>query len=136
MKLSNSSAIFIAVAMGCIGTAGAQTYKVGDKHPDGGFVIFVDASGTQGVVVDDEDSGRLTPPAAIEAAKTTGNGWSMPSLGDVKGMYQLHQLGIGGFKAERYQSLDASSPHYRWAINFGSGQQTGDGNAGAQGSQK
>lgn len=103
----------------------AQTYKVGDRFPGGGIVVEVDGSGKKGVLIDEADSGPYTPPEAIDAAKAKGGGWAMPPLKHVRAAYtNLHKAAIGNFKPALYQSLDASSAHYRKGIDFADGKES------------
>lgn len=126
MKYTSSLtyALYAAAIMASASCVEAQTYKVGDKHPGGGIVASVDATGTKGLAVEDKDSGPFTPPDAIAAAKAKGGGWGMPYIGDLRSVYQnLHQKGMGGFQDKLYQSVDASSAQYRKGINFANGKE-------------
>ena len=121
---SSASSSPAPAAAAVMATAKAQTYKIGDKHPDGGIVAFVDAAGTSGLIVDEKDSGTFTPPEAIAASKAKGPGWGVPYLKDLRLVYQnLHKQGKGNFKPALYQAVDASSAQYRRGLHFNDGKE-------------
>ena len=115
---------FVFMASSLLSTAKAQTYKVGDIHPDGGIIAIVDAVGTSGVVVDEKDSGPYTPAEAVAAARAKGAGWGVPYLKDLRLVYQnLHKQGLGGFQPALYQTVDDSSGQYRRGLHFNDGKE-------------
>ena len=121
---SSASSSPAPAAAAVMATAKAQTYKIGDKHPDGGIVAIVDAAGTSGLIVDEKDSGTYTPPEAIAASKAKGPGWGVPYLKDLRLVYQnLHKQGKGNFKPALYQAVDASSAQYRRGLHFNDGKE-------------
>ncbi len=112
--------VMAVAVLTAVSTVQAQTYKIGDIHPEGGIVVTVDPSGTKGIVVDEKDSGIYTPPEAIDAAREKG--WSVPYIKDLRLVYQnLHKQGQGNFQEALYQAVDASSAQYRRGIHFNDG---------------
>lgn len=55
---------------------------------------------------------------ALEACKSLGEGWRLPTKEELNFIYQ-NKKKIGGFKAERYwSSSEHSNSDYGWAHNF------------------
>jgi hypothetical protein len=112
----NSKGVFSVMAaavLTVVGTAEAQTYKIGDIHPDGGIVVEVDQTGTQGFVVEENDrKGSFSAPAKapLEAQEM---GWGVPYFKNIELVYRnLHKQGIGNFQEAFYQTQDPISGYF------------------------
>ncbi|MCW1883194.1 hypothetical protein OKA04_00535 [Luteolibacter flavescens] len=111
-----------AAVLTAVGTLEAQTYKIGDIHPDGGIVFTVDESGTKGKVVEEKDSGTYDPAEVGAIAREKG--WGVPYMKDLTLVYQnLHKQDKGNFQQALYQAVDASSAQYRKGIHFNNGKE-------------
>ena len=110
-------------------TSSFAKLKVGDRHPDGGIIVSIDAGNKKGLVCMEKDLGKFTYADAITACKNLGDGWAFPSITQLESIYQnLYLKGIGGFEKAKYRSATSSGyPHYPWAMNFATGKREGDG---------
>lgn len=102
-----------------------DTLKVGDTHPRGGIVAWVDFSGKRGLVIDAVDSGRFNLQEAIATAEARGAGWELPSLEDLKIVQQnLGSLSRLNFNKDApYLTGDESSRAYLKGLNLTTGQE-------------
>lgn len=104
-----------------------KSLHIGDTHPWGGVVAWVDFSGKRGLVVDAKDSGRFTVQEAHAAAETRGAGWTLPTLEDLK----LVQKNLGSvselnFKKDTsYLSQEQSTRAYMKGLNLVTGEESG-----------
>jgi len=69
-------------------------HKVGEKL-DSGLVAWVDAKGEHGIIVTNEDLGKMKWDDAVKACAALGNGWHLPDKDELNKVY-LNEPKIGG----------------------------------------
>ena len=96
-----------------------ETEKI---HPDA-KVVSLDSSGQHGLEVkttDEPDS--MTWDAAVIAVQKHGSGWRLPTIAELKVMYEQRKL-IGGFSDEDYLSSTERDVNSAWIQGFRVGDQ-------------
>ena len=98
-----------------------QSYKIGDKLPDGSVVFYIDASGEHGLVAKPNDSSsEVNWTIAMQTASKLGSGWRLPSKDELNLLYQQKYV-VGGFPNGYYWSSTESEDDGAWYQYFNDG---------------
>jgi len=99
----------------------------GDGSSTVGYEIKIDGSTIQ--VAKEDFPSTMSRDEAMKACEGLGNGWRLPSVGELKAMYeQLQKQGKGNFKNTWYWSSSQDGSDYAWSVNFFNGDVGGNGN--------
>jgi hypothetical protein len=92
------------------------------NHPDA-KVINLDSSGQHGLEVKSKDEpDAMTWDAAVIAVQKHGAGWRLPTIAELKVMYEQRKL-LGGFSDEDYWSATERDVNSAWIQGFRVGDQ-------------
>jgi hypothetical protein len=72
------------------------------------------------IMADDLPNKMPWTSVPMELESLGGNGWRLPTEAEFKNIYELHKLGIGGFKPEKYWA-SSSSGTKAWYYNLSKG---------------
>jgi hypothetical protein len=100
-----------------------DAYRVGEKGPSGGKVVYVDVSGMHGLEAKTEDEiNFMTWNFAVVAVQESGSGWRLPTIGELLLLYE-HRTLVGGFSDEDYWSSTEQDVNSAWIQGFRLGDQ-------------
>ena len=106
-----------------------KTYKVGDRHPDGGIVVKVNKKGTHGTMMWLDDSKKFSHNEAKSKVASLGKGWQLPAWQGLQETYRnLHKTGKIKFSGTYYWSSWRPSKEFAKYVRFTDGY-TSDGPA-------
>jgi hypothetical protein len=74
-------------------------------------------------VADRDESGKYTWQEAVDHLAAKGDGWRLPTRGELDSMYQQRES-IGGFASAWYWSSSEGNTYEAWGQYFGSGYQS------------
>lgn len=104
-------------------TEESTTFKLGDIGPQGGKVYFIDSSGQHGLEAKPVDQpGSLIWRDAMAAADAYGSGWHLPTIAELKLLYE-QQMHVGGFANDDYWSSTEQDVNSAWIQGFARGDQ-------------
>jgi len=104
-------------------TAESTTFKLGDIGPQGGKVYFIDSSGQHGLEAKPVDQpGSLIWRDAVTAADAYGSGWHLPTIAELKLLYE-QKTHVGGFANDDYWSSTEQDVNSAWIQGFVRGDQ-------------
>jgi len=104
-------------------TKESTTFKLGDIGPQGGKVYFIDSAGQHGLEAKPVDQpGSLIWRDAVTAAETYGSGWHLPTIAELKLLYE-QQMQVGGFANDDYWSSTEQDVNSAWIQGFARGDQ-------------
>lgn len=95
-----------------------NNYRLGDKGPNGGKVVYVDATDKHGLEAKTEDElNSMTWDAAVISVQGSGSGWRLPTTTELVMLYE-HKKIIGGFSNEDYWSSTEQDVNSAWIQGF------------------
>lgn len=104
-------------------SSGQNRFFKGEKGLHSVKIVNVDASGIHGLEAKTEDEpNSMTWDAAIMVVREYGQGWRLPTIAELKMMYEKRKF-IGGFSAEDYWSSTERDVNSAWIQGFRLGDQ-------------
>jgi len=113
--------LFIALLFaGCDEAPSTDEAPYEATSTDGGYETFTIVGETMQVAKEDLPH-LMTWDDAMSACQNLGNGWRLPSVGELQEMYELHKQGKGNFKNELYWSSSQDNSGVAWNVSFSDG---------------
>lgn len=121
----SATVILLLLHLISINSSQADSIHLGSTGPSGGIVFYIDSSGVHGLeaqLTDYNNGEKLPWKKAIEAGKSYGPGWHLPTLTELNLLYDKNDIvGINGDGAssteEYWSSTENESGSFLWTTD-------------------